>query len=323
MASIGNRPLRVAIGVGHANTSGGNPYELVKNREVVKELLAIVRASTGWDVRCWTPNDGQGNFNGPLDAAAATVRGWVADGWLPDIVTEIHHQGLSNTSIRGGFVIYPDSKGLSGRKPAGDHIDLDVRAEAGAMAQIVCGAIGVPVWQSGVMSERSTGVGGQGWRLGFFGAVSDAYFINNACVFITEAATFTNPGDKAVMDAPGFGRSEAIGLLKAYAHLASVRMGWTAKYTIASDIVGGETAKPDAGERAFELRFETPIRTSPGFWDYENNKANFIKNLPRGTTGTVISGPKRVDGVDFYDLRIDGFGTGWVQDTVLHTLAIS
>lgn len=74
--------------------------------------------------------------------------------------------------------------------------------------------------------------------------------------------------------------------------------------------------------RTFEIRFETPIRTSPGFWDYEKNKPNVVSTLKAGTTGEVISGPKTVDGIDFYDLKVDGLGTGWVQDQVLHTMVI-
>lgn len=79
--------------------------------------------------------------------------------------------------------------------------------------------------------------------------------------------------------------------------------------------------KPDL-PRTFTLRFDTYVRRSPGFWDTEKNQANVIKLLKAGTTGEVISGPKTVDGVEFYDLKIDGFGTGWVQDQVLHTLDI-
>lgn len=82
----------------------------------------------------------------------------------------------------------------------------------------------------------------------------------------------------------------------------------------------GSVSKP---VRTFLLRFETPIRTSPGFWDYDKNASNVIKNLPAGTRGEIINGPVKVDDVNFYDLKIEGFGTGWLQDEILHTLAIS
>lgn len=80
-------------------------------------------------------------------------------------------------------------------------------------------------------------------------------------------------------------------------------------------------SKP-SGKRTFTLRFDTYIRTSPGFWDTENNKSNVIQLLKSGTTGAILEGPKVVDGVEFYNLSIDGFGTGWLQDQVLHTLEI-
>lgn len=85
------------------------------------------------------------------------------------------------------------------------------------------------------------------------------------------------------------------------------------------------TPDPKPKKRTFTLRFETPIRTSPGFWDYENNKSNVIKTLPAGVTGEVISGPKNVDGIDWYDVRIKGQGvdgTGWLQMQVLRTMDI-
>jgi hypothetical protein len=78
-------------------------------------------------------------------------------------------------------------------------------------------------------------------------------------------------------------------------------------------------------QRTFTLRFDTYLRTTPGFWDTANNKTNVIKLLKAGVTGEVIEGPKAVDGVDFYNLKIVGQGvdgTGWLQDQVLHTLAI-
>ena len=213
--------MRVAIGVGHANSSGGDAYELVKNREVVREVLRLARATKDIDIRCWTPDDGLGMYPGPLDAAAAQVRSWVAAGWQPDIVHELHHEGLGNTAVRGGFVIYPDSWGLVGRKAGGDYTDIDVYTYGPEMAKIIAKHVGNPVRASGIMSERDTGVGDDGWRLGFFGAVSDAYFRDHACVFITEAATYTNPQDRALMNAAGFATREATGIIEAYRYLMS------------------------------------------------------------------------------------------------------
>lgn len=65
------------------------------------------------------------------------------------------------------------------------------------------------------------------------------------------------------------------------------------------------------------------VRTTPGFWDDKNNKSNVIKTLPAGTKGTVLDGPVTVGGVDFYDVKIDGFGTGWVAKEILNAIQVT
>ena len=252
--NIGNRPLRLAIGAGHANSSGGNAFERGINQQVTNTLLKLARASTGWDVRCWTPNEGLGMFNGPLDAAAATVRTWVAAGWRPDICIEIHQEGLGDTSVRGGHFIYPDARGLSGREACvPDYVDLDVQAHAGRMAELMCAESGVPTRYRPPrgMSERETGDGGQGYRLGYFGALSDCYFVENACVTISEGATYSNATDLAIMKRTDYPLKNATGILKALADLAKVRGNWTYPYTIATSATpgtpGGTPTDPQPG----------------------------------------------------------------------------
>lgn len=82
------------------------------------------------------------------------------------------------------------------------------------------------------------------------------------------------------------------------------------------------TPKPEPKGKVATIRFESLLRTSPAFWDYEKNKSNVTATLPAGTRGEVIDGPRRAEGIDWYDLRIEGVGTGWVANTVLHTMAI-
>lgn len=232
---IGDRPIRIAVGTGHANTSGGNAYERGINARAVNAFLKLARASDGFDVRTWTPSEGLGTFPGPLDTAAATVRTWVAQGWRPDVCFELHQEGLGNTAVRGGHIIYPDARGLSGREAcAPNYVDIDVREAAGRMAEIMVAEYGVPTryMPSRGMSERETGVGGDGWRLGFFGALSDCYFAENACVFISEGATYTNRADRAIMDRADYPEKNALGVLKAIVYLATARGNWTYAYRI-------------------------------------------------------------------------------------------
>lgn len=86
------------------------------------------------------------------------------------------------------------------------------------------------------------------------------------------------------------------------------------------------TPKPEPLAPIATIRFEVPFRTSPGFWDYKNDSSNVNSKrptLPAGTRGEVIDGPRELDGITWYDLRLDTGETGWVQDEILHTLAIS
>lgn len=231
--NIGNRKLRIAIGTGHANTSGGNEFELAINRKVTNEVIKLLRNSDGFDVRCYTPGDGLGYYNGPLDAAAAQVRTWLAQGWAADILHEVHQEGLGVSSVRGGFVIYPDSEGLTGRNPG--NIDLDVQAVAGPMASAITSAYGGTCRYVGCgrgMSEKETGVGEDGFRLGIFGAWSEDYFNNNSFQFITEGATYTNPTDLALMQRSDFPAKQAKGIVQAYVVLAKQRGLWTYPYSI-------------------------------------------------------------------------------------------
>lgn len=78
----------------------------------------------------------------------------------------------------------------------------------------------------------------------------------------------------------------------------------------------GQAAPAPARTRTVTVRFEVPIRKAPGFG------GEIVKMLDAGTSGTVISGPKEVDGLDWYDLSIPGFGTGWVQMSIVKTLEI-
>lgn len=83
------------------------------------------------------------------------------------------------------------------------------------------------------------------------------------------------------------------------------------------------TPEPEPTGKVATIRFESLLRTSPAFYDYENNKNNVIKTLPAGTRGEVIDGPREAEGILWYDLKLeDGSGTGWVANTVLNTMSI-
>lgn len=278
--NIGNRPLRIAIGTGHANNSGGNSFETAINKKVTNEVIKLLRRSRGFDVRCYTPNDGLGHFPASLDRAAATVKEWWQAGWQADILHEVHQEGIpNNSSIRGGFFIYPDSKGLSGRKAGGEDFDRDVYEAAGEMAKILVRAYGgvTRYNPSRGMSEQETGVGGQGYRLGLFGAWSESYLMENTCRFISEGATYTNPTDLAMMQRPDFPAKQARGIVEAYAYLAKAKGNWTYDYAIGE----GATPQPQPEKQYAE---RVPIEAIQA-----------LQDIPAGKRDPVTA----VDGGDF------------------------
>lgn len=271
--NIGNRPLRIAIGAGHRNNSGGNEWETAMTAKCTKAVIDLARVSKGFEIRSYTPNDGLGWFNGPLDAAARTVVTWLNQGWAADILHELHFEGLGNSSVRGGHYIYPDSAGLIGRNPG--NVDEDVKAVAGPMAKALVSEFGGVCRYSGCnrgMSEKETGVGGQGFRLGVFGAWAEPYFNGNSFQFISEGSTYTNPDDLRIMQAPGFPERHAIGILKGYALIAKQRGNWTYPYVIGA---GGGT---------------DPIPVPNPAPDGQSYPAGFDDGIMRLIFGSLVSG---------------------------------
>lgn len=75
-------------------------------------------------------------------------------------------------------------------------------------------------------------------------------------------------------------------------------------------------------ERTVEFLVPMMVRSTPGFYDYEGKRANTIKTLPAGTKGVVISGPVEKDGMEWYDVRIPDFGTGWVAKAIINAIQV-
>lgn len=225
--------------------------------------------------------------------------------------------------INGAFFIYPDATGL---RPAGAYwpsrfhqVDtrgnntLDIR-----LARVIAKHVaktGMPIRGDGTMSEAQSGVGLLGWRLGEMEGTAGVR--DTVARLVLEAGNSLSPDELKRMWDPAwqdkYARAVVDGLEEVFGKFSST----------ATPPADKPKVDPNEGmPRTFRLRFDTYIRRSPGFWDAEKNESNVIQLLKAGTTGEVIGGPKVVDGVEFYDLKIAGFGTGWVQDQVLHTLEI-
>jgi hypothetical protein len=83
---------------------------------------------------------------------------------------------------------------------------------------------------------------------------------------------------------------------------------------------GGAVVPPDVptqpARQTMTLKTDLPIRQAPGF------ASPVIAWLDRGTTGTIIAGPQTKDGIAWYDVKVEGLGTGFVPATILSTLEI-
>lgn len=209
------RALHVALSSGHHNTSGGNARETLLTGELT-EAIARTLTAGGVEVRVVTPDGpdpdsepGDGMYPGGLQDVAQKVTDWHQSGWPVDLFLEVHFQGLGNTGVRGQFGIYPDW---------GDDVDVDARDRLiPAMARQMARQTGIPVWSTGVMSEKRTGVGLEGYRLGVF--LRTAAIREHATRIVYEFGTHTNPSDLALIQRPEFNDSAARAVLSALAEV--------------------------------------------------------------------------------------------------------
>jgi hypothetical protein len=183
--------LKIALSAGHHNSDGGSPVEAAITGPLC-HFYAMAFRELGCDVRVITPNDGLGQFPGGLQDVAAKVVEWASAGWVADLYLETHTQGLGDTTVRGAFAIYPDW---------GSDLDLAVKNGLGLkMVKAISAATGIPVWSSGIMSEKSTGVGISGYRLGIF--LRTAPVADSTTRLIIEHGSHSNPLDLAILQSP-------------------------------------------------------------------------------------------------------------------------
>lgn len=79
---------------------------------------------------------------------------------------------------------------------------------------------------------------------------------------------------------------------------------------------------PEPAVRTVNFLVPMMVRNSPGFWNREKDEPNVVATLPAGTKGTVISGPVMADGMEWYDVRIPGFGTGFVAKAIINAIQV-
>lgn len=185
------RQLRIALAAGHRNADGGNQLEASITGPLCKAYADEFRRR-GADVRVITPNDGLGHYSGGLQDVAQQVVNWAQGGWVADLFLETHTEGAGGR--RGVFGIYPDW---------GSDVDVDARDRLiPLMVEAIAQATGLPIRGNGVMSEKNTGVGGKGHRLGVF--LRSAPVAATTTRLLIEHGAHDAPDDLAIIQSPGF-----------------------------------------------------------------------------------------------------------------------
>ncbi len=212
----------IVLTAGHrSDADTGNPAEKARTPMMAQAYKRSFEAA-GFPVYYWQSMDGDGRPDqspGGLDSVGRGVGRVMAGIPGPSVLLDLHFEG---GGARGVFSIVPDVTGLrtavSNGAPSDDtwaaNAD-DVRL-ARMMSRYISEATGLPLratTEPGVMSERSTGVGGQGWRLAMF-----AYTAGNRSRsqrLVVEHGCLTQSADLKIIDSPGFAEKSAAAAVKA------------------------------------------------------------------------------------------------------------
>jgi hypothetical protein len=201
---------RVLLVMGHRNTDGGNADEAARTPLVV-EAAARALTAAGHRVHVLQRDDG---IDGDPTFTHARL-GVVADRCTDlirrhgiQVMIDAHFQGGTAHPASGCFCIFPDGNTLNPRPHRDDGKAANHRSVAFAarLAEEVSRETGIrrlPLPEPGFlggMSERQTGVGGQGDRLGMFWRTLP---VRPPCVTVVmEHGDIV--ADAAVINAPGF-----------------------------------------------------------------------------------------------------------------------
>ncbi|MGH2415263.1 MAG: hypothetical protein ACRDEA_16545, partial [Microcystaceae cyanobacterium] len=184
--------LRIALSSGHHNKQKGNPVEIGLTGGLTEAYYYAFKR-LGCDVRVITPDFGKGMSALDLQEVAQQVVDWASGGWVADIYLETHTEGVDNPKVRGVFAIYPD---------VGTDVDTVVRDTLGPMmVKAISKATGIPIRGNGVMSEKDTGVGRGGDRLGIF--LRTEPIAATTTRLIIEHGSHTSPEDLAILRQAG------------------------------------------------------------------------------------------------------------------------
>lgn len=199
----------IAISAGHHNTDGGDAFEVQQTGPLAKAVGDACKA-LGMGVVYLTGNEGMAMEPIGLQGVARKLNGINP---RPAIYLETHTEGGGGTGV---FAIYPDAPG---------DVDTDVRDTLGpAVARKIAAATGLGIggYGKGVISEKQTGVGGQGFRLGIFAATAPS--AADVTRLIIEYGAHDKEPDLTIVKQPGFYAKAGKATAQAFAEF----LGWQA-----------------------------------------------------------------------------------------------
>jgi hypothetical protein len=195
----------IVMRAGHRDAGGGNAKEQEQTGELCYHAAQELRRRNRFDVTVITPGDGRGMYAGDYNAAAREVVALDSRKRV-NMYVSWHTEGNSaGDAGRGAFVVVPDW-------PAAGDVETAGRTRfAPDFMRRLNAATGLPIRTSsewGVMSERRTGVGLSGYRLGEFAYTAP---IKDHCTrVLPEMGSHSSPADLRITDAPGFYPAAAV-----------------------------------------------------------------------------------------------------------------
>lgn len=187
--------MKVILSAGHRNTDGGGA---TRESEHTYPACVAVRDELkrrGHDAWIIQEHDGDSRPDTSLGRGLQNVARLCVDlaktvGGV-DLYLSLHYEGTGTVpGPVGCFGIYPD-----GNNDTADMNPLDIRV-AKAIAEAVS-KTGIGLRGNGIMSERNTYVGSQGYRLGEM--VGTIGFRDRTARVIFEAGNYSHPGNRALM----------------------------------------------------------------------------------------------------------------------------
>lgn len=215
-------------GIGDAGSAGGQERALTPAlaKEYVRALIAA--GHDAWYLQAHDDDGLPDDTIGGLDNVGRETVEFCRE-VNATVMLDVHYEGHGDPNVRGIFAIVPDATGLRTAVPGGAPAE-DVLANnpldfklASAIAAHVGRTTGLPRRSLpppgglGVMNERQTGVGGQGWRLAMF-----AYTVpvRRTCVrLVIEHGALSSPADQSIIFRDDFTQRCAAGLVAAFAEV--------------------------------------------------------------------------------------------------------